>query len=85
MKWYASRAGTIYLGACIKGGGPREGSAGAVRAPPCGNMEFEIAIGNHTFRAPGITNYLTNGGLIEVPQRMARHSNAILPRTRFVD
>jgi hypothetical protein len=30
----------------------------------------------HTFRATGITDYLTNGGRIEVAQRMAGHSNA---------
>jgi len=28
-------------------------------------------IGCHTFRATGITDYLTNGGRIEVAQRMA--------------
>ena len=30
----------------------------------------------HTFRAAGITDYLTNGGRIEVSQRMASHANA---------
>jgi len=30
----------------------------------------------HTFRATGITDYLTNGGRIEVAQRMAGHANA---------
>jgi integrase/recombinase XerD len=34
------------------------------------------AIGCHTFRATGITDYLTNGGRIEVAQRMAGHSTA---------
>ncbi len=34
-------------------------------APPC-----------HTFRATGITDYLTNGGKLEIAQRMAGHSNA---------
>jgi site-specific recombinase XerD len=34
------------------------------------------AIGCHTFRATGITDYLTNGGRIEVAQRMAGHSSA---------
>jgi len=33
-------------------------------------------IGCHTFRATGITDYLTNGGRIEVAQRMAGHFNA---------
>ena len=37
---------------------------------------IQTAIGCHTFRATGITDYLTNGGRIEVAQRMAGHSNA---------
>jgi integrase/recombinase XerD len=37
---------------------------------------IETAIDCHTFRATGITDYLTNGGRTEVAQRMARHSNA---------
>lgn len=37
---------------------------------------IETAIGCHTFRATGITDYLTNGGRVEVAQRMAGHSNA---------
>lgn len=32
---------------------------------------IETAIGHQTFRATGITDYLTNGGRIEVAQRMA--------------
>jgi integrase/recombinase XerD len=36
---------------------------------------IETAIGCHTFRATGITDYLTNGGRIEVAQRMAGHAN----------
>jgi len=36
---------------------------------------IETRIGCHTFRATGITD-LTNGGRIEVAQRMAGHSNA---------
>lgn len=39
------------------------------------DIELETAIGCHTFRATGITDYLTNGGRIEVAQRMAGHSN----------
>lgn len=35
-------------------------------------------IGNHTWRATGITAYLTNGGELEKAQRMAAHSS---PRT----
>jgi integrase len=37
---------------------------------------IETAIGCHTFRAMGITDYLTNGGRIELALRMAGHSNA---------
>ena len=33
------------------------------------------AIGNHSFRAIGITDYLDNGGDITIAQRMAGHSN----------
>jgi integrase/recombinase XerD len=40
------------------------------------NAGIETQIGCHTFRATGITDYLTNGGRIEVAQRMAGHSNA---------
>ena len=37
---------------------------------------LETAIGCHTFRATGITDYLSNGGHIEIAQRMAGHANA---------
>ena len=40
------------------------------------DANIQTAIGCHTFRATGITDYLTNGGRIEVAQRMAGHSNA---------
>jgi integrase len=33
-------------------------------------------IGNHTFRATGITEYLRNGGQLEIAQRMAKHESA---------
>lgn len=33
-------------------------------------------IGNHTFRATGITAYLRNGGRMEVAQQMAEHESA---------
>ena len=35
-------------------------------------------IGNHTFRATGITNFLENGGSLENAQDMAAHAS---PRT----
>ena len=37
---------------------------------------IETAIDCHTFCATGITDYLTNGGKLEIAQRMAGHSNA---------
>ena len=37
---------------------------------------IETAIGCHSFRATGITDYQTNGGRIEVAQKMPGHSNA---------
>jgi integrase/recombinase XerD len=40
------------------------------------DTDIETAIGCHTFRATGITDYLTNGGKLEIAQRMAGHSNA---------
>ena len=39
---------------------------------------IETSICNHTFRATGITEYLRNGGKVEVAQQMAGHSD---PRT----
>lgn len=33
-------------------------------------------IGNHSFRATGITNYLQNGGKIETAQQMAGHESS---------
>ena len=42
------------------------------RAKDCG---LETAIGNHSFRAIGITDYLENGGDINIAKRMAGHSN----------
>ncbi len=40
------------------------------------DIGLETAIGCHTFRATGITDYLTNGGRIEIAQRLAGHANA---------
>jgi integrase len=39
---------------------------------------IETAIGNHTFRATGITAYLENGGTLEHAQEIAAHES---PRT----
>jgi len=33
-------------------------------------------IGNHSFRATGITEYLRNGGKLEIAQQMADHESA---------
>lgn len=39
---------------------------------------IKAAIGNHSFRGTGITNYLENGGSLPEAQRMAGHAD---PRT----
>ena len=39
---------------------------------------IQTRIGNHTFRATGITAYLKNSGKLEVAQRIANHES---PRT----
>jgi len=39
---------------------------------------LKIRIGNHTFRATGITAYLKNNGTLEHAQHMANHES---PRT----
>jgi integrase len=46
----------------------RRAAAAGIRAP----------IGNHSFRATGITAYLANGGTLEHAQTMAAHES---PRT----
>jgi site-specific recombinase XerD len=33
-------------------------------------------IGNHSFRATGITEYLKNGGKLEIAQQMANHESS---------
>jgi integrase/recombinase XerD len=40
------------------------------------DASIETATGCHSFRATGITDYLMNGGRIEVAQKMAGHSKA---------
>ena len=37
---------------------------------------IETKIGCHSFRATGITEYLRNGGKLEIAQRMANHESA---------
>jgi site-specific recombinase XerD len=36
----------------------------------------DVAIGNRSFRAIGITDYMENGGDITIAQRMAGHANS---------
>jgi len=38
--------------------------------------DIRTRIGCHTFRATGITEYLRNGGKLEIAQAMANHENA---------
>ncbi len=40
------------------------------------DMGMETAASCHTFRATGITNYLTNGGTLEKAQQLANHESA---------
>lgn len=40
------------------------------------DAKLETAIGCHTFRATGITNYLINGGTLEKAQQLANHESA---------
>jgi integrase len=39
--------------------------------------EIETKIGNHSFRATGITAYLKNGGKLEIAQQMADGPEAV--------
>lgn len=43
-----------------------------------GDAGIKTRIGNHTFRATGITDYLKNSGKLEVAQHIANHES---PRT----
>ena len=38
--------------------------------------EITTKIGNHTFRATGVTAYLKNGGTLEKAAQMANHASA---------
>jgi integrase len=52
---------------------PPRGWPGRCRAADAG---IETKICCHTFRATGITEYLRNGGKLEVAQQMANHESA---------
>jgi len=67
------------------------GKAGVLRGKPLWQQDayrmiqrravaagIETKIGNHTFRATGITAYLKNGGTLEIAQQIANHES---PRT----
>jgi site-specific recombinase XerD len=41
-----------------------------------GDADILTKIGNHSFRATGITEYLRNGGKLEIAQQMANHESA---------
>lgn len=41
-----------------------------------GAAGIKTKIGNHTFRATGITAYLSNGGKLEIAQRIAAHESS---------
>jgi len=41
-----------------------------------GKAGIQTRIGCHSFRATGITNYLKNGGRLEVAQQMAGHESS---------
>jgi integrase/recombinase XerD len=45
-------------------------------------MGIATELGCHSFRATGITVYLTNGGLLEHAQQMAAHESAHLEALR---
>jgi integrase len=38
-------------------------------------VDIETVIGNHSFRATGITTYLRNGGTLEKAAAMANHAS----------
>jgi integrase len=52
-----------------------QGDAYAMIRRRAATAEIETKIGNHTFRATGITAYLKNGGQIETAAAMANHSS----------
>jgi integrase/recombinase XerD len=40
------------------------------------DVGIKTKIGNHTFRATGITAYLKNGGKLEIAQQIAAHESS---------
>jgi integrase len=43
--------------------------------PACGGGRDRTKLGNHSFRATGITAYLKNGGTLEKAAAMANHAS----------
>lgn len=43
---------------------------------PARSNRAACKVGNHSFRATGITEYLRNGGKLEIAQQMANHESA---------
>jgi integrase len=52
--------------------GPREGGNERQASTPSG---IATRLGNHSFRATGITAYLKNGGTLEKTAQMATHAS----------
>ena len=44
------------------------------------SADFTTPVGNHTFRATGITAYLKNGGSLENAAAMANHASTRTPQ-----
>ncbi len=47
------------------------------RRTVCRHRTGGTKIGNHTFRATGITAYLKNGGKLEIAQQIATHESSL--------
>ena len=52
---------------------PRLPEATALRRAKAANVTTQV--GNHTFRATGVTTYLKNGGTLEKAAQMANHAS----------
>jgi site-specific recombinase XerD len=52
-----------------------EATAHAMIGRRAASAGIETTIGNHTFRATGITAYLKNGGQLETAAAMANHAS----------
>lgn len=67
---------TILRGTGLLSGSPLpQANAHAMIRRRAASAEIETKIGNHTFRATGITAYLKNGGTLEKAAAMASHAS----------